>query len=315
MYRSWVYSINPFIAATNYSYRKAKQIADHTLTALANCNSLKKICSELIIEITPQINNYTAAYVKWLKQQEFQQVKKQTVSYLLAQLNNAKIKEWDLNIQNVYNSKTPEYAILSSAKNQLFQQQKTQQIIVAIGELSLAIGNDAALQKVKADIDDFYDALVVAYANEKAADANNDEDIELSRLSLAEGLYGVLGMLMYQFKSTPEAINDFFLLQELKNRQQQSLQLDVKGGETLLAIVKTFDDGDQLKLVNRGNTVLQTALVPGKNDVMPATAFTLRANEEETVAPQTLGAKGNRFLIVKNLSETEKGSYAIELVS
>ena len=47
---------------------------------------------------------------------------------------------------------------------------------------------------------------------------------------------------------------------------------------------------------------------------MPETAYTLHPNEEELVTREVLGAKGNRFLIVKNTSATEKGAYTITLV-
>ena len=40
----------------------------------------------------------------------------------------------------------------------------------------------------------------------------------------------------------------------------------------------------------------------------------LPANAEETLSPEALGEKGNRFLIVKNTSGTEKGSCKIDLV-
>lgn len=69
-----------------------------------------------------------------------------------------------------------------------------------------------------------------------------------------------------------------------------------------------------LKLTNRGNTVLQLALVYEKNNDMPAGAFTLQPNEDETVAPDALGKTGNRYLIVKNMSASEKGAYTIEVM-
>ena len=326
MPRPWIFLINPFITVTTGSYRKMKQIGDYTLAAL-NANepptnpavaaTTATSISDIVTMLTPLVADYDDAYAVWLSQQGMQKGQTQSLTDLLKQLSAQNIEDWDLAIQNVYRQKTPQYMALLPRHRTPFQTGSQQDRITAVGALSLAIGDDAALQTLKADVDSVHDALVAALNSQKGSKSTkggSSSDVEAKRIALGTGLYGALGMLMYNFMESPETIGNFFLLEALRNKEQVSFSHDIKGGETSLVFTRTLDDGDQLSLENRGNTVLQVALVHEKNDAMPTGAFTLQPNEKETVSPDALGAKGNRFMIVKNMSATEKGAYTIEIL-
>jgi hypothetical protein len=320
MERSWIFLINPFIVATNNSYSKMKQIGDVTLAAIAArvpTPPATDIFSELLATLSPLVQAYDDAYATWLQQQGATKGQTQTLNDLLDDLRSRKIEDWDLAIQNVYRQKTPQYIALLPRHRAPFQNGSQQQRITAVATLSLAIGSDAALQTLKTEVDAFYDELTAANSTQKGSKSTKSGTstvVETDRIALGTGLYGVLGRLMDFFKDTPEAIADIIPVDALRSSEQTSFQQDVNGGVTRLIFTRTLEDGDNLKCINRGNTALQLALVHEKNDAMPETAYTLHPNEEELVTPEVLGAKGNRFLIVKNLNATEKGAYTITLV-
>jgi hypothetical protein len=320
MKRSWIFLTNPFIVATNGSYSKMKQIGDVTLAALAArvpTPPADDIFSQLLTALTPLVQAYDDVYAAWVNQQGATKGQTQTLNDLLDELRSQKIEDWDLAIQNVYRQKTPQYMALLPRHRAPFQSGSQQQRITAVAALSLAIGTDAALQTLKTDVDAFYDELTAALNNQKGGKSiksASSSEVEAERIALGTGLYGVLGRLMDYYKEMPETIADIIPVDALRNNEQTIFQHDVKGGVTRLVFTRTLEDGESLKCVNRGNTALQLALVHEKNDAMPETAYTLHPNEEELVTPEVLGAKGNRFLIVKNLSTTEKGAYTITLV-
>ena len=297
-----------------------KQIGDVTLAAIAARAPTppeNDIFSELLTTLSPLVQAYDDAYAVWLQQQGATKGQTQSLNDLLDDLSSEKIEDWDLAIQNVYRQKTPQYIALLPRHRRPFQNGSQQQRITAVAALSLAIGSDAALQTLKADVDAFYNELTAANATQKGSKSTKSGTstaVETDRIALGTALYGVLGRLMDFCKETPEAIADIIPVDALRNREQTIFQQDVNGGVTQLIFIRTLDDDDNLKCVNRGNTALQLALVHEKNDAMPETAYTLHPNEEELVTPEVLGAKGNRFLIVKNTSATEKGAFTITLV-
>ena len=320
MTRPWIFLINPFISATANSYRKMKQIGDYTLSALAAAAvkpGAPAALNDLLAELSPLVETYDNAYNTWLSLHGVQKGQTQSLKDLLANLAGEVIQEWDLAIQNVYRQHTTQYMALLPHRRQPFQNGSQQSRISAVGALALAIGDDAALQTLKTQVNSVYDALTQANFAQKGSKSNksgSSDELEFDRIALGAGLYGVLGALMHLFKEAPEVIASYFLIEELRNIEQTIFRHEIKGDETLLAFVRSFEDGEQLKLINRNNTALKIARVPKKTDAMPEAAFTLPANQEQTVLPDALGDKANRFLIVKNMSATEKGAFTIEII-
>ncbi len=328
--RPWIFLINPFIVATNTSYSLMKQIGNYTLAAInaklqpslpdsakATAPPEADFFAGLLATLQPPVQTYDDAYTAWLSKQGSVKGQTKTLTMLLDDLSSNQIQEWDLAIQNVYRQNTPQYIALLPQHRKPFQQGTQQSKITAVGALSLAIGTDAKLQDLKADVDTFQNALVLANASQKDGKSNksgSSAEVEADRIVLGIVLYGILGQLMDYYKETPEMIATVILVDALRTHEQTVFSQDVNGGQTKLVFTRTLEDGDQLKITGRGHTALQVALVHEKNDAMPADAFTVQAGEEELVLPDALGAKGNRYLIIKNLSATEKGAFTIEIV-
>ncbi|MEP6465815.1 MAG: hypothetical protein ABJB05_05900 [Parafilimonas sp.] len=328
MTRSWIFLMNPFISVTNTSYRLMKQIGDYTLAAIAarmpqnapanaEATATTDIFTQLFAILSPVVQAYDDAYTTWLSQQGTVKGQTKSLNDVLDLLSSQKIEDWDLAIQNVYRQHTPQYMALLPRHRTPFQHGSQQDKITAVGALSLAIGTDGALQTLKTDVDAFHDTLVNANAvqkGSKSTKSGNSTEVEADRIALGIELYGALGLLMQFYKKTPETIADIVPVDALRTHEQTLFKQDINGGEVKLVFTRKLEEDDHIKITDRGNTALQFALVPEKNDAMPAGAFTVQPNEAEVVTPAMLGAAGNRFLIVKNINATEKGSFTIELV-
>lgn len=326
MSRSWIFLSNPFLVVTDGSYRKMKIIGDYTLAALQSAvpptpPAAKAVAhvpfSDLVDLLQPLVTDYNSSYINWLSSQGTQKGKTQSLTGLLKNLQSKQIEDWDLAIQQVYRQDTPQYMMLLPQRRKPFQQGSQEDRMAAVGALNIAIGTDPVLQTLKTDVSNTYDALVAANNTQKGSKTStsgNSDAVEAARITLGQGLYSVLGSLMSYYYENPDEIARFFALEELRSKEQNIYNQDIKGGETKALFARTFTDGEMLKLTDRGDTILNIALVHEKNDSMPADSFALQPHEEETVPASALGAAGNRFLIIKNMNATEKGAFSVEVV-
>lgn len=322
MNRPWIYLINTFLVTTEDSYRKMKQIGDFTYAAVSAAADAatnpddKALFTSILTMLQPPVDEYDQTYVTWLSQQGMQKGKTRSLTDLLNDLRGTQVQEWDLAIQNVYRQNTPPYIALMPRHRTPFQQGTQQERISAVGALSLAIGKDPKLQSLKASVDEFYDELVTANNSQKGSKSTksgSSAELEADRITLGITLYGVLGLLMNHYQSTPAAIAPFFLIELLRNKEQTEWEHELKPGETRLALTHTFEPGQRIVIADKANTGLQVALVASKTDPMPADAYTLKPGEQESLLPEQLGAAGNRFLLIRNLNDLAKGDYHIVL--
>jgi hypothetical protein len=323
MKRPWIYFINPILVVTNGSYRKMKQIGDYTYSAVFTASETatnpddKAFFATLLSMLEPPVNAFDDVYTLWNAQQGLQKGKTRSLNDLLDDLRSTLIEDWDLAIQGVYRQGTPEYIALLPRHRTPFQTGKQLQRITSVGALSLAIGKDPKLQTLKADIDTFYDQLVAANNAQKGSKSTKNgssAEVEADRVALCIVMYGVLGLMMNHYKETPEAIGQFFLMELLRDTEQTEFTHALKGGETRLALTHTFTEGETIQIADDGNTGLLAALVATKNSPMPDTAIAIKPGDVITLTPEQLGAKGNRFLMIKNMSATEAGDYVITLL-
>jgi hypothetical protein len=313
--KTWSFINNVFITATDTSFRAMKKIGNYTFAALEAKKS-DPFFNKLLTLLLPFVSTYNDAYSTWVNNLGKQIGHTASLTDLLKTLRSTKISDWDIAIQNVYRDKTAEYIALLPYHRTPFQAGSQDDRITAVEALSKAIGDDEKLKDIKKDVQDFYNQLVAAYNTQKSSKSNNNSDaLEVARIALAVALYGILGELMSYFKNTPAEIANFFDLQAIRNHEQSVFKHDIDGGETLLAVTHTFEIGEEVRLVNRGLTTLQFALVKDVADSVGGTLITVAANSEETIDAGTLGnIVTNRYLKVLNTDAHLKGAYTVELV-
>ena len=301
MKRPWIYFINPFLIVTADSYRKMKQLGDYTNTAVSTAAEAatnpddKAFFTQVQTMLEHPVDTYDDVYTVWTMNQGLQKGQTKGLNNLLDDLRSTMIQDWDLAIQNVYREGTPQYIALLPRHRTPYQTGKQQQRITVVGALSLAIGNDPKLQTLKADIDAFYDQLVLANKSQKGSKSTktgSSTEVEADRVALCIVLYAVLGLMMNHFSSNPEAIAQFFLMEILRQSEQMEFTHDLKDGETRLAVTRTLEDDEPITIADDGNTGLQATLVANKTDPMPDTALQLAAGQVLPVTRDKLGAKG-----------------------
>ena len=315
--RTWIYLLNPFITATNENYAAMKKISSFTFIALST-KLADPFFAALHTALQPFVGNFNKAHNKWLTEMGQQMGSSASLTQLLGQLRSEKIRDWDIAIQNVYKDGTPEYIALFPHHREPFQQGAQMKKLGAVEALETAIGNDADLAVVKADVVAFNTLLKAAYKAQKGkinTTTSNSADVEAARIALAMELYSTLGKLMAHFKENPEQVAIYFDLETIRNHQQKVFKGSLKGGELVLALTHTFAAGDNIKITNRGKTDLKVALLEEVNGTITTVFVTVAANSHKTYLSTDLGnIATNRYLKILNTSATEAGAYTVELV-
>jgi len=314
--RPWIYLTNPFLVATEGSYRSMKKIGNFTSTAL-DSKAGNSFFDGLQTNLKPFVTNFNTSYNNWYSKKGQQLGQSSNLKTMLKTLSSDKIKEWDLEIQRQYKDHSPQYIALLPYHRIPFQSGSQRDKLDAIQTLITSIGSDTKLQTLKTEITSFYTDLKAAFDSQKGSiqnTGNHSNEVEAARIALAKELYGTLGQLMSHYKEQPELVADFFDMQTLRNHEQSIFKHDIKAGETLVALTHTFDTDEEIELINRGSTKLLIALVADANSDMPATATVLAANSSIVVLASTLGDIKSRFLKVQNTDAAHAGAYTIELL-
>ena len=188
----------------------------------------------------------------------------------------------------------------------------------AVSALSMSIGDDIKLQTTKAEIDAFDSLLKQAFQVQKtsiASSGNGSELLETSRITVAEQLYSLLGLLMDYYKKTPEKVANFFDLETIRNHQQSIFRAAVAPNTTVLALTHTFDVDEELIFINRGKTDLNLALLQESTYDIGIEFITIKTKSKQLIKLQDLADITTcRFLKVQNKDVNLAGAYTIELL-
>src|SRR6266487_1570469 len=110
MERPWIFLQNPFLSATNDSFRSCKKLGDFTIAALTAPDTPP--FSDMHAELAPFSSTYNTAYTAWTAQRGMQKGKTSSLKDRLKALSSEKIENWDIAIQQVYKQGTPQYISL-----------------------------------------------------------------------------------------------------------------------------------------------------------------------------------------------------------
>lgn len=314
--KTWIYLSNTFLTVTDGSYRNCKKIGDYTLNAL-NASVANPPFDTLHASMEPLVSAFNTQYAEWLTQVGSQKGKTTALTLNLKALQGEKIRKWDVQVQVEYDQDSPEYVAILPNRRVPFQTGSQEDRISAVAALSDALDGIAALATLKTDVDDFLTTLQNSFNAQKADKSSTKTEsaaLDAARKAVCVELYATLGTLMAHFKNTPEEAAAYFDLQTIRNNEQTTFTHNLNGGETRLAITHTFEAEEELRLINKGNTILRYALCAEANDALGATFVEVPAHDERIVPVEDLGDITHRFLKVQNTSETESGRYTIVLL-
>jgi len=313
--KTWNYSQNPFLVASQHSYSNAMNISEYHDTALA-ANKSDPFVLGLYTLFHPLHLGYKTSYDIWISHGGVQQSETLNVTQFLQLLSRSKIKDWDIKIQNVYARQTPEYKKLLPSNRQPFQHGMQTERIYAVQSLSKAIGTNEKLTALKTDIDNFYtqlDTAMNAQKGSKNTTKGMSYGLENARIAMCTGMYADLGALIQKFAATPGAIEQYFDLQTIRKSQQVLFTGHIKAGEVYTIVKHTFGQDDEIWLSNPGQTPLTFYLAEIKGSKPDSTAITLNAGQE-TILASALGKLTNTFLTVYNPGTIITGEFEVELI-
>jgi hypothetical protein len=314
----WNYLNNTFLVITEESYRTAKKLGDYTLAALQAKNS-DPVIGPLATAFKPYVDNFNAAYNNWLSKLGVQKSFTSDLMVNLKLLSSYKIKQWDIAIQGQFLEGSTKYISILPNHRTPFQNGSQEDRLAACDALSIALTGITALATTKTDVDAFIVTLKASFNAQKGSLSNtvtNSDNLDTARINMCIELYSILGKLMSIYKTKPTDAQQFFDMETIRNHEQTLFKGTLHPNELELILTHTFEDGEQIRLVNKGATPLRFALLPLATSVMDeATSFQeVAPNDEDIITVSSLGNLANRFLKVLNTDDTTGNKYSVMLL-
>lgn len=313
--RKWQFVNNTFLSATEGNYELARVVFVYTHNALNSRKDDGPFWQNLFDQFDPVYLAYIEAYDNWRASSNTQQGKTVGLNQQLEALRR-KVNRWIDQIDDIHPEDTPRFRELFPNLRAPFTLGRQETRISAVAQLLSNLGNEAALAAVKADVQAFYDDLILARDIQKGARSitkEGSEAVDVARQAACVELYGVLGLLMNHYRQNPDDIVAFFDLTSIRNTTQVNFadsQIDPLAIEFITR--RTFTEEQTLILSNTGNASLLFYLTdrkdkaPGEGQGLVVAPLT-----EVEVQASTLGNLDNRFLLVRNESELTNGSYEV----
>ena len=184
MEKTWSYLVNPILNATVSSYIRFFVISTFHYERL-KAKAGQPFFDDLLKIYEPFHLAFVAAYNDWKAAGGLQIGSTAEMDEVLGQLSHDKAEQWDLDVQHVYRRDTPHYLALLPHHRQVFQNGSALERISAISAFSKAIGTDAALAAVKADVDAFHTHTtdIASHKDGKQGDTKfSSEAVEAARV-------------------------------------------------------------------------------------------------------------------------------------
>ena len=315
--KRWSFLVNPFLSATESSFVVMRKICNYTLNAV-NKEPTNVFMHSCYTTLTPFANEYFLSFDNWRNNKALSKGKTSNLSDLLLILRSEKIREWDIQIQVVHPHSTPEYIALLPNYRTPFQSGSQLDRMSAVNTLGIGLTDDVALATLRTEVGQFYTDLKTVHNSQVAGKSNvgiGSDSVENARINIGVELYGVLGLMINHFKTTPDSITNYFDLETIRNHEQTTFRGKVAGGETVIAMKHTFGDGEDFIIINRGKTTLRVDLSANQDTPIGVLFMDILPLTNKTIIPKELGELDIcRFLKVHNMDANLSGAYTIELL-
>lgn len=306
---SWFYLQNPFDNVTKNSFKRMLIMAtdhhDKLLNASVNSAQLQAIYQQFL----PAFQTFKQTYMQTFAAGAVYQGNTQMVETLFAELSSKKIKQWDIQIQNVFLDDTPQYKMLLPTNRIPFQSGTYEGRTQAVQVLETNLAMFPQLSAVMTDVSDFRQKIEQARTIQQGYEKQNDDLVKLveqHRTELAQMMHFVFGSLIAIYYQQPWQVETFYELKYLRttssnatapNLQTQNVPANSRvsvGNGKLLA-------SNNLTLKNTGTTPLVFFTSNDINATLPIDAMVLQPNESQTAfADELSDGNGFSWLIVVN---------------
>jgi len=316
MKRPWSFVTNPFLTATENSYRMAVRISTWHYSALNKAKGNPFILP-LFNSYEPLHAALVAAFNTWVAQGGLQTGETLNLNQLLRLLRNSKVNKWSSMAGAVHDVDSPRYKALFPRGHAPFQTGSQTERFTAVLALIDTIGAEPALATLLADVTAFNTQLTEANTNQKGSQSktNTDSDaVDKARKAMGVGQYSNLGAMMSHWAETPENIEEFFALNDIRNGQQIFFDHQVKPLKVDLMVKHTFSDGDEIALEKAGPVDLIVYNADAKGKMPNGTSITLKKGDRITIPASNLGPLTNAFVLAYNPDPLVKGQLILEIL-
>ena len=317
----WHYLDNQFENATDGSFKLMNIMNEDHLSRL-QASAGEPTIDDLITRTIPVHNGYSSSYVAWITERAFYKGATNAQETLIDELSAQKIKEWDIQIQNVFLEGTSEYMSILPNRREPFQKGGIDDRITEVESLGERLESYPALTTTEDDVKAFHTQLEAArdaqQQREGAVETKSDL-LETARLVIAWMMYRNLGILMDHFGEDVEQIRNYWEIGLFRDTAPggeeepgEPIIGNIAGGATV-NILSEIPAGASFLLSNTGTTTLNFCTTGDVAGVCTAGAQ-LAGGEETTVLPEDIGAPGSAFLNVTNEDPAVEGSFQVIVV-
>ncbi len=320
MKRNWFYLSNVIEHATRGNFKKTITVVTDHKSKLQSGSSDAEI-QTLYDRFKPVHTEFVELYNGWISLRNKREGETLRFTDMMAELNDQKVKQWDIAIQNHYLDGTADYKAILTNGRSAFRLGTYESRIGQLGGLVDRLGDYSALATLKTEIGTFYEAIIATRNTQQMTEyevGKASKALELARLKITKLMYSNLGFLMYKFYETPLEVENYFDLSLLRSAVTVNGEVEPEPltgtveHEAMATIMQGgFDSNTLFNIVNTGGTSLRfyTAMLP--SDPVPGSAMELLPGEETEVFASELGAESNLFLMVYNPDLTNAGEYSV----
>jgi hypothetical protein len=312
--------INPFLRATQASYKKALSIGEDHKAKLLNLQADPEIAA-MLLTYTPILQAYKTADLNLQSAEGTYEGKTQTVEELFDKLNTEKLPYWEGQIRSVYYEGTPEETSLFPDKRKPFQSGTYEQRISAIKVLGdkCALDANVIISGVSVNILAFHTqiegARVLQQSQGEAAVAALRNLRETARVLLCQELYGNMGTLMHKHRANPLVIDQYFDLSYLRTPSDstQVLEVDANEVENILDNLQLGDlTGKKVKNTSRENVTMQLYYAASISDPPTPGNPVIEVHQgEQKILDEAVMGPVQPFLNVFNINGQHEGSIEV----
>jgi len=313
----WSYIINTFLVATRSSFKLAVRIAKDHDAALFASKSDPEI-NAMYLVFHPIYLHLQATYEAWVAQGGTQSGETLSLQLLLKELSKNKIKNWDISVQVVFDSKSVEYKKLLPNHRLPFQVGSQDDKIAAVSAFSTNLIGIANLTSVATSVNSFMlllkDARDVHQVSMKTT-GNLSTDCENARIAMCKKMFGNYGRLIGINEEDPTLVVPFFPIKYIRSNNQVFFTHSIKEGGKHVVVKHKFKAADRIVITTNTAAGIKVFLGLTKDDTGSLLSVTLGGNSTTTITAAQLGAVDTHsFLIVLNLDPAVAADYDIEFL-
>lgn len=301
MYR---YFMNPFKAVTDGSAKRALLLGrDHT-DKLFQQQTTDTELVPLYGYVSTAFKTFEDFYSELHNNEAFYKGNTQMLETMMRELSSNKIRQWDVQIQNVFMNDTPQYTMLLPQNRQPFQKGAYEMRLDTLRTFSKSLARFTELSSIKDDADLFLSKINSIRSNQQQVESVSSvlrQDVEAARIELVYQMHRVFGYLLFKHYRTPADLSRYY---EMKYLQTPAATTNV-----IVSYEKySVSSNSRINLYN-GQLTAQSYITIKNTGSVPLKIFTTTDNNATLPDDVTTVAIGSTYGFYANEESNDNMGY------